>query len=49
MKRLIWVYQEQNANPGRSALTLMALTRVPLLVLCVLEGLAVGGAKIPFL
>jgi len=49
MKRLHLVRQERGANPGRTALILMALTWVPLLVLCVLEGLAVGGVKIPFL
>lgn len=49
MKRLHLVRQERGANPGRTALILMALTWVPLLVLCVFEGLAVGGVKIPFL
>jgi len=49
LKRLHLVRQERGANPGRTALILMAFTWVPLLVLCVFEGLAVGGVKIPFL
>jgi hypothetical protein len=49
MKRLHLVRQERGANPGRTALIVMAVSWVPLLVLCVFEGLAVGGVKIPFL
>jgi hypothetical protein len=39
---------ELDAGRGRTALILMALSWVPLFVLCVLEGLAVGRAKMPF-
>jgi hypothetical protein len=48
MKRLHLIHQEWAVGLGRTALILMALTWVPLFVLCVFEGLAFGRVKIPF-
>jgi hypothetical protein len=48
MKRLHLIHQESAVGLGRTALILMALTWVPLFVLCVFEGLAFGRVKIPF-
>src|SRR5689334_1830263 len=48
MTRLRLVHRERGAGLGRTALILMALTWLPLFVLCVFEGLAFGGVKIPF-
>jgi hypothetical protein len=48
MKRLHLVRQGRGADPGHTAWILMALTWVPLFVLCMLEGLAFGRVKIPF-
>jgi hypothetical protein len=49
MKRLHLVHPELGAGAARMALILMALTWGPLLVFCLLERLAFGGVKIPFL
>ena len=48
MKRLRLVHPELGEGSARTAAVLMALTWVPLFILCVLEGLAFGGIKIPF-
>ena len=48
MERLHSVYPGLDAGRGRTALILVALSWVPLFVLCILEGLAFGGVKIPF-
>lgn len=49
MKRLHLVRPELGTGSARTALILMALTWLPLLVLCLLEGLAFSGVKVPFL
>jgi hypothetical protein len=49
MKRLRLIRPELGAASGRTALILAALTWLPLLVFSLLEGLALGGARIPFL
>jgi hypothetical protein len=48
MKRLHLVNPKPGAGRGRTALILMALTWIPLFVLCLFEGLAFGRVKIPF-
>ena len=48
MKRLHLVHPELGTGAGRTALILMALTWGPLFVLCLLEGFAFSGVKIPF-
>jgi hypothetical protein len=48
MKRLRLIHRERGIGLGRTALILMALSWVPLFVLCVFEGLAFGGVRIPF-
>jgi hypothetical protein len=49
MKRLRLIRPELGAASGRTAIILALLTWLPLLVLSLIEGLAFGGAKIPFL
>jgi hypothetical protein len=49
MKRLRLIRPELGAASGRTAIVLATVTWVPLMVFSLLEGLAVGGAKIPFL
>ena len=49
MKRLRLVHPELGEGSARTALVMMALTWVPLFILCVFEGLAFGGVKIPFM
>ena len=49
MKRLRFVRPELGHGSARTALILAILTWLPLLVLCVAEGLAFRGVKIPFL
>jgi hypothetical protein len=49
MKRLRLIRPELGAASIRTALLLMAITWLPLLVFSIIEGLARGGAKIPFL
>jgi hypothetical protein len=48
MTRLRLFHRERGVGLGRTALILMALTWLPLFVLCVFEGLAFGRVKIPF-
>ncbi len=48
MKRLRLVHPELGTGSARTALILMALTWLPLFILCLLEGLVFSGAKIPF-
>ena len=48
MKRLHLAHPEPGTGRGRTALLLMAITWVPLFVLCMFEGLAFGRVKIPF-
>src|SRR5215472_11506188 len=48
MKRVRLIHPELGAGSGRTALILMALTWVPLCVLCLIEGLAFGGVQLPF-
>ena len=48
MKRLRLIHPELGAGSARTALILMALTWVPLCVLCLIEGLAFSGVKLPF-
>jgi hypothetical protein len=48
MKRMHLVQPELGTGSARTALVLMALTWVPLFILCLLEGLAFSGVKIPF-
>jgi hypothetical protein len=48
MKRLRLVHPELGTGSARTALVLMALTWLPLFILCLLEGLAFSGVKIPF-
>jgi hypothetical protein len=49
MKRLRLIRPKFGAASGRTAIILAALTWLPLLVFSFIEGLALGGAKIPFL
>ena len=49
MKRLRLIRPEFGAASGRTAIILAALTWLPLLVFSFIEGLALGGARIPFL
>jgi hypothetical protein len=49
MKKLRLIRPELGAASARTAVILAALTWVPLLVFSFIEGLALGGAKIPFL
>lgn len=48
MKRLRLIRPEIGAASARTAIILAAVTWLPLLVLSVIEGLALGGARIPF-
>jgi hypothetical protein len=48
MKRLHAIHPELGASSARTALILMVLIWVPLCVLCLVEGLAFSGAKLPF-
>ena len=48
MKRLRLIHPEMGAGSARTALILMALIWLPLCVLCLIEGLAFGGVKLPF-
>jgi hypothetical protein len=48
MKRLHLVHPELGTGSVRAAVCLMALTWGPLFALCLLEGLAFGGVKVPF-
>src|SRR5260370_6352153 len=48
MRRLRLIHPELGASSGRTALILMALIWVPLCVVCLIEGLAFGGVKLPF-
>jgi hypothetical protein len=49
MKRLRLIRPELGVASARTAISLGAITWIPLLVLAFVEGFAVGGAKIPFL
>jgi hypothetical protein len=49
MKRLRLIRPELGASSVRTAIILAAITWIPLLVFSLVEGLAVGGAEIPFL
>jgi hypothetical protein len=49
MKRLRLIRPKFGTASGRTALILAALTWLPLLVFSFIEGLALGGARIPFL
>jgi len=49
MKRLRLIRPELGAASARTAIILAAITWIPLLVFSFVEGLALGGAKIPFL
>jgi hypothetical protein len=49
MKRLRLIRPELGAASGRTAIILALATWLPLLVLSLIAGLALGGAKIPFL
>src|SRR5258705_10406242 len=49
MKRLRLIRPELGAASARTAIILAVLTWIPLLVFSLVEGLALGGAKIPFL
>jgi hypothetical protein len=49
MKRLRLIRSELGAASARTAISLAALTWLPLLVFSFIEGLALGGARIPFL
>jgi len=49
MKKLRLIRPEFGAALARTAVLPGAVTWLPLLVLSVIEGLAVGGARIPFL
>jgi len=49
MKRLRLIRPEFGAASARTAIILAALTWLPLLLFSLIEGLALGGAKIPFL
>jgi hypothetical protein len=49
MKRLRLIRPELGAASGRTAIVLATIAWVPLMVFSLLEGLAMGGARIPFL
>jgi hypothetical protein len=49
MKRLRLIRPEFGAASARTAMSLAAVTWLPLLVFSFIEGLALGGARIPFL
>src|SRR5215472_9493860 len=49
IRRLHLVRPQPEAALGRPALILTAMTWLPLFVLCMLEGLAFGRVKIPFI
>lgn len=49
MKRLRLIRPEFGAASARTAIILAAITWLPLLVFSLIEGLALGGARIPFL
>jgi hypothetical protein len=49
LKRLRLIRPEFGAASARTAVSLAALTWLPLLVFSSIEGLALGGAKVPFL
>ena len=49
MKRLRLIRPEFGAASARTAIILSAITWLPLLVFSLIEGLALGGARIPFL
>jgi hypothetical protein len=49
MKRLRLIRPELGAASGRTAIALAGLTWLPLLAFSLIEGLALGGARIPFL
>jgi hypothetical protein len=49
MKRLRLIRPELGAASGRTAIILAIVTWFPLLVLSLISGLAIGGARIPFL
>ncbi len=48
MKRLRLIHPEMGAGSARTALILMALIWLPLCILCLIEGVAFGGVKLPF-
>jgi hypothetical protein len=48
MERLHLIHPEMGIGSARTALILMALTWLPLCVLCLIEGLAFGSVKLPF-
>ena len=48
MKRLRLIHPELGASSARTALILMTLIWVPLCVLCLIEGVAFSGVKLPF-
>lgn len=48
MKRLRLVYPKLGEGSVRTAVILAALTWLPLFILCLLEGLAFSGVKLPF-
>jgi len=48
LKRVHLAHPQLGTGSPRTALVLMALTWLPLAVLCLVEGLAFGGVKIPF-
>jgi len=48
MRRLRLIHPELGRGSARTALILMALIWVPLCVLCLIEGLAFRGVKLPF-
>jgi hypothetical protein len=49
LKRLRLIHPEMGTGSLRAAVVLMAVTWIPLFVLCLIEGLAFGGVKIPFM
>jgi hypothetical protein len=49
MKRLRLIRPELSGASARTAIILAAITWIPLLVFSLVEGLALGGARIPFL
>jgi hypothetical protein len=48
MKRLHLVHPELGTGAMRTAVCLIALTWAPLFLLCLLEGLALRGVRVPF-
>jgi hypothetical protein len=48
MKRLHLIHPKLGSGSARTALILMALTWLPLAILCLVEGLAFSGVTIPF-